>query len=116
MSALHALARGWGVREEAMKPYEETWEADSEDVFRRLDDERFTGWQVIATIRPLPDANARAALIAKAPEMARMLLAREWRTHEGEVVCAEETCTAMAGERHDPDCPWMLLMKAIGAR
>ena len=123
-----------------MKPWEEMWrQGTAEDVDWMEPEMQVLGVggntpECVADCSTYPredgECEARAALIAKAPEMARMLLAREWECVPRQVdpnidpllldgvdfVCPEDTCTAMKGEAHDPGCHWLALMKAIGAR
>jgi hypothetical protein len=99
-------------REAMTKPWEETWriwcdeyphvvwfgDAAGEACFEGGDDE---------------DQDAgRARLAACAPEMARLLLAREFCGREHD--CAE--CLAEPHESHAADCAWLALMRKAGVR
>jgi len=103
-----------------MKPHEETWTADRKE----------HGWH----IGPQPDGrcsmfantdattHARqeqtAKLIAAAPEMARMLLAREWDSEDCCPSCGAVRVLSGPFPRaeHAADCAWTALMKKAGLR
>ena len=91
-----------------MKPHEETWRAAGGSVWRA--DDRIARTKVDGQSEA--DAMARATLIAKAPEMARMLLGREW---VGDPYPYCDSCKVNSLHTHREDCAWLALMKAIGA-
>jgi hypothetical protein len=88
-----------------MKPWEETWTLEAPQVVRRS-----TRTVILTDVDIAP-------LIAAAPAMARMLLAREWddtMDYDTKRCCSD--CEAIQGEEHRATCPWLVLMKAAGAR
>lgn len=96
------------------KPFEETWEAVGDRV--ALVVEPGQSWVVFAMQTAGPGENGRAKLAAHAPELARMLLARELDAcdRNGGNECSD--CGTGTPGDHRDDCAWLDLMKRCGAR
>jgi hypothetical protein len=59
-----------------------------------------------------PDTEERATLASCAPEMAKMLLDREWNYYDAQAeIDACSDCKVYIHMEHLSDCPWLLLMK-----
>ncbi len=114
-----------------MKAVLETWNVghDDELTFVAIGGSHYEcGDEVIALMTDMeighPNIEARARLAACAPEMARLLLEKEWGSFDemsnampGHPVSSCMSCTAnMLEPDHDPDCRWLALMKKAGLR
>lgn len=95
-----------------MKPWEETWEAeheDSLDYITRGPDGFIAGFD---------DQKERATLAAAAPEMARVLLALEWKGAELGDDCTYAVCPSCGAYKgevgHAPDCGLVAVLRKAG--
>lgn len=85
-----------------MKPWEETWIAEGEDVLTgpKADCEWSSNLRHVTWGEG--DCEARARLAAAAPEMFRLLLELEWIWEDGRQVCG--ICCRLMAYGHREDC------------